>query len=197
MDAVPALPPYAHITQEAVQCAATASLRYDVPELLLHAILMKENGRAGQCSKNSNGTYDCGVAQINTTWMSYFAKQGIKPEYLLGDTCTNIQAATYILRLNFNKKNDWFHAAVAYNIGPNNWTQARYAVGYRYAQDVVSRWWGFQRWVDAKNGVQRDTNGQVVGGTPPAAPSVGSKPKGSSRADHRAGMTFDAPAENE
>lgn len=157
MDALPALPPYAHIDKEAVQCVAQASLRYDVPELLLHAILMKENGRTGQCSRNKNGTFDCGLAQINTTWTSYFSARGIPPAYLLGHACTNIQASAYILRTNYNiKEGDWFKAVVAYNIGPNNWTRERYAVGYRYARDVVSKWWGFQNWVDAKNGIMRD-----------------------------------------
>lgn len=168
MDAVPALPPYAHIDKEAVQCIAQASLRYDVPELLLHAILMKENGRTGKCSRNKNGTYDCGLAQINTSWTEHFARQGIAPEYLLGHACTNIHASAYILRTNYLKKEaDWFKAVVSYNIGPNNWSQERYAIGYRYARDVVAQWWGFQNWVDAKNGVQRDPKtGQVLSSIP-------------------------------
>ena len=159
MDAIPSLPPYAHIDKEAVQCVALASARYEVPELLMHAILMKENGRMGKCSKNKNGTYDCGLAQINTAWTSYFAKQGVRSEHLLGDACTNIHASAYILRSNYNLKNaDWFKAAIAYNIGPNNWSQTRYAIGYKYARDVVGKWWGFQNWVDAKNGIVRDPN---------------------------------------
>ncbi len=158
MDVTPSLPPYAHVTQEAVQCIAQASVRYDVPELLLHAIIVKENGRMGQCSKNKNGTYDCGLAQINTAWVPYFAKYGIKLEHLLKDTCTNLQASAYILRSNYNKKNaNWFNAIVAYNIGPNNWTKERYSVGYGYASDVVKRWWGFQNYVDASRGVSRAT----------------------------------------
>lgn len=177
MDATPSLPPYAHIDSVAVQCVALASARYAVPELLLHAILMKENGRTGKCSRNNNGTYDCGLAQINTTWTSYFAKQGIQPERLLGDACTNIHASAYILRSNYNQKNaDWFKAAVAYNIGPNNWNQTRYSIGYKYARDVVSRWWGFQNWVDAKNGVVRDPASKAVL-SPSASPvAAGAEP---------------------
>jgi soluble lytic murein transglycosylase-like protein len=155
MDAVASLPPYAHVSQEAVQCAAQASLRYQVPELLLHAVVVKENGRMGQCVRNKNGTQDCGLAQINTSWVSHFAKFGIRLEHVLYDTCTNLNASAYILRDNYNKKKDWFSAVVAYNIGPNNWTPARYQIGYRYATDVVRYWWGFQNWVDAKNGVVR------------------------------------------
>ena len=150
MDALPSLPPYAHLDQEAVQCIAQASSRYGVPELLMHAVLVKENGRSGRCSKNSNGTYDCGLAQINTAWAAHFGRYGIEYAHIAHNPCLNIQASAYILRHNFNlKQSQWFNAIVAYNIGPNKWTQGRYAVGYRYAADVVARWWGFQRWVEA------------------------------------------------
>jgi len=175
MDVTPSLPPYAHVTSEAVQCIAQASVRYDVPELLLHAIIVKENGRMGKCSKNKNGTYDCGLAQINTSWVPYFAKYGIKLEHLLGDTCTNLHASAYILRSNFNKKNsNWFNAVVAYNIGPNNWTTERYQVGYGYASDVVKQWWGFQNYVDASQGIVRQAV-PAAGRTAPAPSKQHSK----------------------
>lgn len=154
--ATPSLPPYAHVTAQVVQCVADASVRYEVPELLLHAILRKENGRTGQAVRNANGTYDMGLAQINTVWVPHFARYGVKLEHLLYDPCTNLQAAAYILKDNALKfKGDWFKSIVAYNIGPNNWTPARYSVGYRYATDVVRYWWGFQNWVDANRGVVR------------------------------------------
>lgn len=156
ISATPSLPPYAHVTAEAVQCVADASVRYEVPELLLHAILRKEDGRMGRAVKNKNGTFDMGLAQINTTWITHFSRYGIKLEHLLYDTCTNLQAAAYILKDNANKfHGDWFKAVVAYNIGPSNWTPARYAIGYRYATSTVTYWWGFQNWVDANRGIIR------------------------------------------
>jgi len=156
VDVGPSLPPYAHVTQEAVQCVARASARYEVPELLMHAILMKEGGRMGKAVRNRNGTYDLGLAQINTSWVEHFARYGVKLEHLLNDTCTNLSASAYILKQNYYRLDrDWFKAVVAYNIGPNNWTDKRYGIGYRYASDVVRWWWGFQNWVDARNGVAR------------------------------------------
>lgn len=152
----PSLPAYGHLTAEAVQCMADASVRYQVPELLMHAIVAKENGRVGQASRNKNGSYDLGPAQINTMWVPYFARFGVKLEHLLYNPCTNVQASAYILKDNANKfHGDWFKAIIAYNIGPNNWTPARYAIGYRYAMDVVKYWWGFQNWVDAYRKLQR------------------------------------------
>jgi soluble lytic murein transglycosylase-like protein len=156
VDVAPSLPAYAHVSQEAVRCVAQASARYEVPELLLHGILMKEGGRMGQAVRNRNGTYDLGLAQINTSWLTHFARYGVRLEHLLNDTCTNLSASAYILKQNYYRLGgDWFKAIVAYNIGPNNWTATRYAIGYRYATDVVRWWWGFQNWVDARQGVQR------------------------------------------
>lgn len=146
-----AVPPYGHIDKEAVQCIAQASLRYNVPELLLHAIITKENGRTGQCRRNVNGTYDCGLAQINTSWTQFFVKQGVSPQQLFLTACTNIAASAYILKYNYLRKNsNWQDSIIAYNIGPNNWTPSRYQVGYAYAKDVVKRWWGFHNWVTAQ-----------------------------------------------
>lgn len=143
------LPPYAHLQKEAVQCIAQASVRYEVPELLLHSILMKEGGRSGQCVTNRNRTKDCGLAQINTSWAGYF-----KEKYKLGfeqisqDACTNIYVSAYILKTNFNLKGHWFYATMAYNIGPNNWTDTRYRIGHAYASDVFARWRGFHAYVE-------------------------------------------------
>lgn len=148
------LPPYGHISAEAVQCVASAARRYEVPELLLHAILLKENGRMGQWSANRNGTYDLGLAQINTAWLPHFARYGVRLEHLAYDTCTNLQASAYILKDNWLRLGgDWFKAIVAYNIGPNNWTDTRYRIGHRYASDVVSNWWRFQHWAYAQQPV--------------------------------------------
>jgi len=158
VDAPSLLPPYAHLDKEAVQCVAQASLRYSVPELLLHSILMKENGRTGKCSKNRNGTYDCGLAQINTAWLPHFAKYGITPDILYGNACVNIQASAYILRWNFERKPDWYRATIAYNIGPYRWTPNRLAIGQRYADDVLRRWWGYYEWLAAHGSTPKNQN---------------------------------------
>lgn len=152
MEAVASLPPYAHITQEVVRCVAHASARYQVPELLLHSILLKENGRAGACVSNRNGSSDCGLAQINTVWREYVERKGIPWAAVRDDACTNVHVSAYILRTYARQKQgDWFSASVAYNIGPNNWTSARYAIGYRYAADVLGTWRYLQAWVDRNN----------------------------------------------
>lgn len=168
VDVTSSLPPYAHLDQEAVQCVAQASSRYQVPELLLHAVLLKENGRTGQCSRpNGNGSRDCGLAQVNSVWRTYFEKQGVPSEALVHDACVNIQASAYILRTYFIQKDqDWFKAVMAYNIGPNRWEKSpnRTQIAVRYAEDVVRRWWGLYDWVmrqRAESTGSRYTNRQV------------------------------------
>ncbi len=150
MAPVPALPPYGAIDAVAAQCIVQASSRYEVPELLLHAVIRKENGRMGRYSKNKNGSFDFGLSQINTSWLKQFAAYGITPTLLLNDTCVNVSASAYILKYNRLRQKDWFHATVAYNLGNNNWTEARYAIGYKYAADVWVHWKAFSDYVEKK-----------------------------------------------
>lgn len=152
MAVIAALPPYGRITRQDVQCIAQASVRYQVPELLLHAILRQEGGRTGQCVRNANGSFDCGLAQINTTWAAYFARMGVSYASIAGNACVNIYTSAYILRTNYDLKKTWFYAVMAYNIGPEDWTPQRYAIGWRYANSVVRYWWQFQNWVNAHKG---------------------------------------------
>jgi soluble lytic murein transglycosylase-like protein len=142
----PALPPYGHYTAPMMQCVAAAAQRYQVPELLLHALLAKEGGRLHQRSRNQNGTEDLGPAQINSSWLAHFARYGITGEHLLGDFCINVYAAAYVLRsFQLRKGGDLYQAIVAYNIGPNSTSPRRIAVGHAYARDVVAYWWEFHR----------------------------------------------------
>jgi soluble lytic murein transglycosylase-like protein len=147
---VPALPPYGPIDAVAAQCIVQASSRYEVPELLLHAVIRKEGGRMGRYSKNKNGSFDFGLAQINTVWLKQFATYGITPAHLLNDTCVNVSASAYVLKYNWLRQKDWFKAIVAYNIGNNNGTPNRYAIGYKYAADVLYYWRGFNDYVEKK-----------------------------------------------
>lgn len=138
---MPALPPYAHIDLPTTQCIEQAAQRYSVPELLIHSILLTENGRTGQCSKNTNGTIDCGLAQINSVHFSSLSqKYGIAPAQVVHDPCTNVYVSTYLLKSFQIRFNDWTQAIIAYNVGPNTKNPQRYAIGVNYARKVISRW---------------------------------------------------------
>lgn len=129
------------------QCIYFAAERYRVPELLLYAILSKEGGKLGQCVKNKDGSQDCGPAQINTKWKEYFERQNVQWTSITNNYCTNVSAASYILKKNYIRKGDWPRAIVSYNIGPNSWTSNRYEIGRKYANDVISRWTKYHKQV--------------------------------------------------
>ncbi|HXQ52377.1 MAG TPA: lytic transglycosylase domain-containing protein [Stellaceae bacterium] len=86
-------------------CISAAALSYGVSEPALWMILKTESGRVGACTVQSNGSHDCGPAQINAeTWTLHFAQLLHRPVdemfYAIRDNgCFNITAAAYILRL--------------------------------------------------------------------------------------------------
>jgi len=154
--AQPLLPPYGHLDRRAVECAAAAARYYDVPELLLHAILQKENGRVGEMTRNKNGSWDIGIAQINSGWLPRFAPYGVGAQALRDNSCTNIYAEAWVLRYNANLvANDWFKATMAYNIGVKTRAPERLRAGYRYAVEVVNRWWKLHQYVTSAAALAR------------------------------------------
>ncbi|MGX9960598.1 transglycosylase SLT domain-containing protein [Xanthomonas euvesicatoria] len=82
-------------------CVTAAAARYKVPEQLIWTILKTEGGTTGRVSKNTNGTYDMGVMQINSVHLQsppyQFSKYGITREALINDQCLNINVGTYML----------------------------------------------------------------------------------------------------
>lgn len=172
-DAVPSVPPYAALSQEAVQCIAQASSHYQVPELLIHAVIRREGGRNGSVSRNKNGTDDLGLSQINTLWLPELARFQITASHLVRDACVNVTVSAYILkRYQVQKNGDWVKAIISYNIGPNNWTEPRYATGVAYARDVVKYWGELQHWVDTYNPAAPSANpGEKLKALAPVAPA--------------------------
>lgn len=144
----PSLAPYGQLDRRGVQCVAAAARYYRVPQLLMYAILWKEDGRVGMMQRNSNGTYDLGPAQINTSWLGLFSTWGITLQTLRNNVCTNVYAEAWVLRYNANKlNNDWFKATMAYNIGANARSPQVLRIGYRYAVSVIHIWWRLRSYV--------------------------------------------------
>lgn len=128
------------------QCIRAAASQYQVPELLLYSILRKENGRVGHVSRNRNGTYDYGPAQINSSHLPVLGKYGITASHLVWSPCINVGVSAWVLRTNYERQGkDWARAIVAYNIGNSRWTPQRYRIGYAYARDVIRIWHEYDR----------------------------------------------------
>lgn len=80
-----------------------ASASYNVPQPVLYAIMLAEDGRMGQISANSNGSYDLGIMQINSLWLPELAKHWDMSQTevayaLVNDVCTNFNVASWILK---------------------------------------------------------------------------------------------------
>ncbi|MEZ0361589.1 MAG: lytic transglycosylase domain-containing protein [Hydrogenobacter sp.] len=81
-------------------CFDKASWETGVNRKLLVVIAYVESGlRRDALNRNTNGTYDIGIMQVNSSNISKLKKMGIiNREEDLWDTCTNIRAGAYILR---------------------------------------------------------------------------------------------------
>ena len=103
-------------------CVAAAAASFNFGEPALWTILQTEHGRVGACTAQSNGTHDCGPAQVNAeTWVPHFARLLDRPAgelfaALRDNGCFNITAAAYILRLKIGEaKGDAWDGFGRYN----------------------------------------------------------------------------------
>lgn len=84
-------------------CMALVAQIYGLPPRVLPSIQAVEGGRPGLARRNTNGTEDLGVMQVNTIWLPVLARyskltEAEVRERLLGQPCYNIAAAGLILR---------------------------------------------------------------------------------------------------
>ena len=76
-------------------CFEEAGATYGVSPLLLWSIAKHEsNMNPSAVGRNSNGTYDYGLMQINSTWAGAL---GRSLWMSLGDPCTNVKTGAWIL----------------------------------------------------------------------------------------------------
>lgn len=80
-----------------IDCINHAAITYHVPATVILSVIKQENGRNGQATPNKNGTFDYGVMQINTIWVSKLARYGYTKSDLQYDACKNVEAGTWIL----------------------------------------------------------------------------------------------------
>jgi len=97
-------------------CMIRAEAEYQVPALVLAAILKVEGGRNGMASPNTNKTFDYGRTQINTVWVNNFYRwHGVPPAAIAMDSCTAIRAAAYIVQYEYRKTGNFWTAIGNYH----------------------------------------------------------------------------------
>lgn len=96
-------------------CWEDAATRYQVSSALLYAIARTESGLNPQAiGRNSNGSRDIGLMQINSAWLPTLASHGIGERDLF-EPCTNIHVGAWILAGNVSRLGYTWEAVGAYN----------------------------------------------------------------------------------
>jgi hypothetical protein len=94
-------------------CFEEAGQQYSINPQILRAIAKVEsNFNPAAINMNTNGTYDFGLMQINSSWAATIGKERWKE---LGDACTNVKTGAWILSMCMNKYGYTWKAIGCYN----------------------------------------------------------------------------------
>lgn len=111
-------------------CWEQAAQRHQVNPHLLVAIAEVESGlRPDAIGRNTNGSIDIGLMQINTLWLPELRRHGIAPRDLL-DPCVSVHVGAWVLAQNMRRHGNTWTAVGAYNAGSE-------ALRERYARKVI------------------------------------------------------------
>lgn len=132
------LPPELH---EPVACMIEAAIEYNVPANILLAVAEKEGGKPGQWNRNTNGTYDIGPMQFNSTWLQELMPQGIFESDVAAYGCYPFQLAAWRIRGHiYNDQGDvWMRVANYHSRTP--------ALNEIYREDLKPRAAKWATWV--------------------------------------------------
>lgn len=101
---------------EIKQCFINAGEKYKIHPNLLWAIAKVEsNFNYSAINRNSNGTYDIGIMQINSSWIPVLKKYGLRDESYLWEPCYNIYVGAWILAQCIQKYGYTWNAVGCYN----------------------------------------------------------------------------------
>ena len=140
IDVLPDIPP---ARQEMVTCSLGAALAYDVPANVLLAVAEKEAGKPGQWVRNTNGSFDVGSLQFNTTYLRDLARYGISPADVAAPGCYPYRLAAWRIRghLRNDRGDVWTRASNYHSRTP------RYNA--RYRADLIRRAVRWTAWLDS------------------------------------------------
>jgi len=162
IDAPPPLPPL----EEPIVCSVMAAVKYELPVNIVLAVAAQEGGKPGQWVRNTNGTYDVGPMQFNTSYLRELARYGITAQDVEQGGCYAYDLAAWRLRGHVrNDRGDlWTRVANYHSRTP--------AINARYRQQVMRRaaWWA--DWLDERFATQQIAQTAVLSAAPGQAPVV-------------------------
>ena len=102
------------------RCIQSAAEYHDVDPQLLRAILMVESRLNPKAiNRNTNGTRDIGVAQINSIHLPVLQVHGIKEDHLM-DACINTYVGAWLLRKQIARHGlNWYGIAAYHSTTPD------------------------------------------------------------------------------
>lgn len=112
------LPPSYPVQEKVLdQCIVVAAKHFNVNPLVIKAIARVEGGGIGTMSKNTNGTYDMGIMQINTIHLPSInrAYPGLSWKDLAYKPCVNVGVGTWILRQRLDETSDFWKGVAHYH----------------------------------------------------------------------------------
>lgn len=130
--------------QERVICSISAAVKYEVPANIMLAVAEKEAGKPGQWVHNTNGTYDVGSMQFNTSYLRDLSRHGITTNDVAAAGCYAFDLAAWRLRMHIrNDKGDlWTKSANYHSRTP------RYNSVYR--ADLIRKASKWAEWLEAR-----------------------------------------------
>lgn len=97
------------------ECFSVASNAYQIPQNLLMAIAKVESGfNPSAFNRNTNGSADIGMMQINSSHIPFLEQHGIDRS-LLWDGCANIKIGAWVLATQMARHGRTWRAVGAYN----------------------------------------------------------------------------------
>lgn len=125
--------------QERVVCSISAAVKYEVPVNIVLAVAEKEGGKPSQWVRNSNGTYDIGPMQFNTSYLHDLAQYGITANDVAAVGCYPFDLAAWRLRghILHDEGDLWTRAA--------NYHSRSYKYNFVYRADLIHK---ASRWAD-------------------------------------------------
>jgi len=120
-------------------CWQEVGQKYGIHPYLLYAIAKTESGLNPRAlNRNTNGSRDLGLMQINSSWLPKLAKYGITEEQLY-EPCVNLEVGAWILADNMRRLGTTWSAVGAYNaVSPHK--QLAYAMKvYRNLQPAMQQ----------------------------------------------------------
>uniref|UniRef100_UPI003F495E41 lytic transglycosylase domain-containing protein n=1 Tax=Cupriavidus taiwanensis TaxID=164546 RepID=UPI003F495E41 len=119
-------------------CLDDAATFHGVSPTLLRSIAWQESGmRPWVTNRNTNGSEDIGLMQINSIHLPRLGRYGITRAHLF-DGCTNAYVGAWILRENIQRFGPTWKAVGAYNASSPD-------KQLRYVNQIHARWQALQR----------------------------------------------------